>query len=179
VERAGRSAAVCLLLVPGTEGVRVLLIRRANRTGDPWSGHMALPGGFRSPADESLYVTALRETREEVAIDLERDAELLGCLSDVTPAVSDVTVRPFVFASEALPSIVLNHEVEAVAWTSLAAIERGDSPATFELSVGAASQRFPGFSVGGHVVWGMTYRVLMELVERIRRAFGESAAERG
>ena len=130
---------------------------------------MALPGGFRSPSDANLYATVVRETFEEVAIDLESDTEFLGCLSDVTPAIDDVTVRPFVFARERTPEIVTNHEVEAIDWTLVGAIARGDSPARFELSVGTVRRSFPGFSVGEHVVWGMTYRVLMDLVDRAGR----------
>src|SRR5688572_18573814 len=80
---AERTAAVSLLLVPAADGVEVLMIRRASREGDPWSQHMALPGGFRSPSDADLFATALRETREEVAVDLATDTEALGVLPDV------------------------------------------------------------------------------------------------
>ena len=170
---AEKTAAVSLLLVPAADGVEVLMIRRASREGDPWSQHMALPGGFRSPNDADLFATALRETREEVAIDLATDTEALGVLPDVNPAVGNLMVRPFVFARDARPPIALSSEVDAVAWANLGAIERNEAPAEFELWRGATRHRFPGFRVGANVVWGMTYRVLMDLIERAARAFSE------
>ncbi len=171
---AERTAAVSLLLVPAAaQGVEVLMIRRASRDGDPWSQHMALPGGFRNQSDADLFQTALRETREEVAVDLSRDSELLGVLPDVNPAVGNLMVRPFVFARDSRPSIELSSEVSAVAWANLGSIARNEAPAEFELRRGATLHRFPGFRVGENVVWGMTYRVLTELVERAARAFSE------
>jgi 8-oxo-dGTP pyrophosphatase MutT (NUDIX family) len=170
---AERAAAVSLLLVPAAEGVEVLMIRRASRVGDPWSQHMALPGGFRGPSDADLFATALRETREEVAVDLATDTEALGVLPDVNPAIGNLTVRPFVFARGARPPIALSSEVDAIAWVNLGAIERNEAPAEFELWRGATRHRFPGFRVGENVVWGMTYRVLMDLIERAARAFSE------
>ncbi len=134
-----------MLLVPAADGVEVLMIRRASREGDPWSQHMALPGGFRSPSDADLFATALRETREEVAIDLATDTEALGVLPDVNPAVGNLSVRPFVFARDARPRIELSSEVDAVAWANLGAIARNEAPAEFELWRGATSPlpRFP------------------------------------
>lgn len=177
-EPAGRTAAVCVLLVALADGVQVLLIQRARREGDPWSGHMAMPGGFRAPSDASLYATAVRETFEEVAIDLERDAELLGCLTDVSPALGDLVVRPFVFARDGLPEVVTNHEVQDVTWAPVAALARGDAPAFYEVKVGSSRRTYPGFRIGEQVVWGMTYRVLVELVERTRRTLAASDGPR-
>src|SRR6478752_6570976 len=70
-------AAVAAVLVPSPDAV--LLIRRAERAGDPWSGHMALPGGRREPEDADLVETARRETFEEVGLQLAR-SDLLGGL---------------------------------------------------------------------------------------------------
>jgi 8-oxo-dGTP pyrophosphatase MutT (NUDIX family) len=170
VTPASRHAAVSVLLVPSPGGVDVLLIRRAARADDPWSSHMALPGGFRSHHDDDLYGTALRETREEVGIDLSQHTHFLGCLPDVSPAARDVIVRPFVFAGARPPAIVTSREVEAVTWTDVGAIARNEFPATFELEIAGTRRNFPGFRVLEHVVWGMTYRVLMDLVGATARA---------
>lgn len=48
----------------------VLFIKRAGRRGDRWSGHIALPGGKRDPEDTDDLETAIRETREEIGLDL-------------------------------------------------------------------------------------------------------------
>ena len=61
-------AAVSLLLRPSGDGLKFLAIKRAESEGDPWSGHMALPGGRRDAEDEDLWVTAVRETWEETGL---------------------------------------------------------------------------------------------------------------
>ena len=48
----------------------VLFIKRAARVGDLWTGHVALPGGKRDPEDEDDRATAIRETSEEIGLDL-------------------------------------------------------------------------------------------------------------
>ena len=63
---SGGRAAVALVLRENAGDPEILLIRRAERKGDPWSGHMAFPGGREDARDESLLETALRETREEL-----------------------------------------------------------------------------------------------------------------
>src|SRR5204863_9089886 len=95
-----RPAAVSLVLVEGAEGAELLLIKRAERAGDPWSGQIALPGGRQDPGDADLLATAVRETREETGVDL-ATAERLGILDDLAPRTASlppVIVRPFVFA---------------------------------------------------------------------------------
>jgi 8-oxo-dGTP pyrophosphatase MutT (NUDIX family) len=139
---------------------------------------MSLPGGFRSRADDDLRATAVRETREEVGIDLARETTLLGCLPDVSPALADVVVRPFVFALERRPAIVTSQEVDGVAWADVGAIARNDFPATYEAQVGESRRSFPGFRVLEHVVWGMTYRVLMDLIAAAARAGSRVELER-
>ena len=71
-EPAHTRAAVAIVVREGTDGPQVLLIRRAEHPGDAWSGHMAFPGGREDPGDESLLATAIRETFEELALDLRR-----------------------------------------------------------------------------------------------------------
>ena len=92
-------AAVAVLLHDGTEGLEALFIHRAERAGDTWSGQIAFPGGRREPSDSDLRVTAIRETHEEIGVDL-ASAEPLGVLDDMyprTPVLPPVVVRPFVF----------------------------------------------------------------------------------
>jgi 8-oxo-dGTP pyrophosphatase MutT (NUDIX family) len=59
---------------------QVLFIKRATRKGDLWSGHVALPGGNLDPVDKSDEATAIRETVEEVGLDLTTDAISVGRL---------------------------------------------------------------------------------------------------
>src|SRR5207248_637661 len=94
-------AAVAIVLRDGVRGAEFVVIHRAHRRGDPWSGHMALPGGRQDAADSDLRATAVRETREEVGIDLARHGELLGTLDDLRAVGHgrplDLVITPFVY----------------------------------------------------------------------------------
>lgn len=166
-----RRAAVAALLADGDAGVELLLIRRAERPSDPWSGHMALPGGHLDPSDADLLATAVRETREELGVDLARDAELLGRLRDFQPIKTlDLSVTPFIFGTFGKPPVVPNIEVDLALWTPVAELASGATRFEHELSLGGQALRFPAFRVGPHVVWGLTYRVVDELLDQIARA---------
>ena len=77
------TAAVALVLREHASDLELLFIQRAKHPKDPWSGHMAFPGGRMDPGDPDGKGAARRETLEELALDLERDGELLGRLSDL------------------------------------------------------------------------------------------------
>lgn len=172
---AHRRAAIALVLLEQEEGLEVLLIERAHREGDPWSGHIALPGGHVEPSDADLAATAERETIEEVGLDLRRAGERLGQLSECSPVRGvPLTVRPYVYLLAERPELTLGDEVQRALWVPIAPLQRGERRAT-HLHVGAGQQvEFPAWDVGGHLVWGLTYRVLSELFSRFR---GLSAAE--
>jgi len=159
-----RRAAVAVVLAPseGAPGatLSVLLVRRSEREGDPWSGHMALPGGHAQPEDPDLLHTARRETLEEVGIDL-GDAELLGQLDDVSPMrSSDMAVRPFVFWAPTPHRITLSEEVAEVLWVPLDALASDALRATREVAVRGATLRVPAYVIEERVVWGMTFHLL-------------------
>jgi 8-oxo-dGTP pyrophosphatase MutT (NUDIX family) len=167
-DRARRWAAVAAILVPDPDAI--LLIRRAERSGDPWSGHMALPGGRRTPADHDLIDTAVRETAEEVGFELER-GQLIGQLDDVVPrtrVLPPVAVRPFVFRLDHRPAFRLNDEVAAAAWVPLSTLlsPEGHGRVTVQLHDGA--RVVPAYRFEQSVVWGMTERILNLLFAQLR-----------
>jgi 8-oxo-dGTP pyrophosphatase MutT (NUDIX family) len=157
-------AAVALLLVPAGPGLEALLIKRADHPGDPWSGQMALPGGRRDPGDSDLLVTATRETREEVGVELSPDG-LLGELDDLHPrtrTLPPVVVRPFVFGMASRPEIRTSREVALFLWAQLA--EFADRRNRTEVPI-PGHGNLPGISIGGHVVWGMTERIIRPFLD--------------
>ena len=110
-----KTAAVAAVVRDGAEGAEMLFIRRAENEHDPWSGQMAFPGGRQDPGDPSPLAAAIRETREELDLDLERGGVCLGRLSDVA-AVSrgrplSLVIIPFVFRIQGEPAFDPNHEV--------------------------------------------------------------------
>jgi 8-oxo-dGTP pyrophosphatase MutT (NUDIX family) len=168
---ASRRAAVAAILRPGSGATELLLIRRAEREGDPWSGHMALPGGHLEPGDADLLATAERETLEEVGLDL-RQHELLGAL-DEHPATArgrftGMVIAPFVFGLRGAAALHPNHEVAELLWAPLLPLARGDADVVKELEREGERIRFPGYGVGDHVVWGLTHRVLQSLFAALR-----------
>ena len=160
-------AAVAVIIAPDPDAV--LIVRRAQHEGDPWSGHMALPGGRAEPADPDLVATAIRETHEEVGIALER-VHLLGALDDVaprTPVLPPIMVRPYVFAVPSRPTLALNPEVASAEWLPLSTLR---DPATYQrvtVEAGGRSQQRDAFVTPHGVIWGMTERVLSGLLEKM------------
>src|SRR5216117_3509003 len=123
------AAAVAVILHDGDDGggggLEALFIHRAVRAGDTWSGQIAFPGGRREAGDMDLRATAIRETLEEVGVDL-TGAEQLGVLNDLhprTPVLPPVVVRPFVFALTERPSTVLSPEVQDAFWVPFRALQ--------------------------------------------------------
>lgn len=159
-------AAVALVLVADDRGdPELLLLKRAERAGDPWSGQMALPGGRRDRHDANLMQTARRETREETGIDLSR-VELLGELDDLhprTPVLPPVVVRPFVFALSRRPPIQLNEEAEVHLWIALGDLTGSATHAT--VRVRGEDLTVPAYQAGAHIVWGMTHRIIKSLID--------------
>jgi len=162
-------AAVALVLRPGDDGPELLLIRRAEREGDPWSGHMALPGGREQPEDADPAATAARETHEEVGIDLQAHGRLLGPLEPVWPQSSRaprILVRPFVFWAPGETATVPNHEVDEAVWVPVAELQEPGSVTEHLLEIeGVGPLRFPAFGTRGYVIWGLTHRILTTFLE--------------
>ena len=169
--KTGQRAAVAAILRDCPGGAELLLIRRAAREGDPWSGHMALPGGRQQPEDADIFQTAVRETLEEVGLDLSKEAALIGRL-DVIEAVSrmrrvGLTISPFVFAVEGEPELHTNVEVEEVLWTPLAPLFEGTASTSMHYDVDGSTLKLPAWDVRGRIVWGLTYRMLQGLFEAL------------
>lgn len=161
----GRQAAVAAILREAGHGTEVLFIKRAQRPGDLWSGHMAFPGGHRDATDRDLAATALRETFEEIGLDLARHGQPLGALDplDIQPlgARHRMLVAPYVFALDAgAPPLRLNGEVADVLWGSLPDMFHGRSATRRAMAVSGGVHDFPGYAVRDEVVWGLTYQML-------------------
>ncbi len=165
-------AAVAAIFRGGAASTELFFIQRAERERDPWSGHIAFPGGRRDASDATLLATAIRETREEVGIDLS-GAALLARLPDV-PAFTrtkrgTLIVTPYVFAvrEDVVPRP--NEEVAATLWVPFDKLALGEGKGTFKFTWDGKELDLPCFRLepGQRVLWGMTYRMLETLLEAL------------
>lgn len=161
-------AAVALIVRPGPRDIELLLIKRTVFPGDPWSGHMALPGGRQEPHDTDALATAVRETEEEVSIDLRTDGTLLGALDPTLPmsGAFRLVVSPFAFSVPPSTTAIPNHEAELALWVPINKLHH--PAATVEhihrLPDGS-TRRFPAFGYGDYTIWGLTHRILSHFFE--------------
>jgi 8-oxo-dGTP pyrophosphatase MutT (NUDIX family) len=164
-----RRAAVAMILRQAQPLPELLLIERARRAGDPWSGHMAFPGGRVDPRDPDLERAAEREVREEVGLDLGR-AERLGRLDDMEghhAAVPRLVISGFVYHLPEPTPLAPNHEVREAFWFPLAELRDPGRQVDYRVDRGGVGS-LPGILVGEpgrHVVWGLTYRFLEDFFE--------------
>ncbi|HUF75673.1 MAG TPA: CoA pyrophosphatase [Longimicrobiales bacterium] len=161
-------ASVALVL-RARDPLELLLIKRATSERDPWSGHMALPGGRRDDADGDLQATARRETLEETGVDLAGSGSPLGRLEDVTPSsprLPRLTISPFVFwVPPDVDARVASREIERVFWLPVDELRSPGAHGEVEIPLPGGSQRFPAFRVAGEHVWGLTYRILTRFLD--------------
>ncbi len=166
-----RWAAVALVLRMGAMGVpELLMIKRAEWDDDPWSGHVACPGGRVEPGDRDLAHTAMRETWEETGIDLERVGRLVGTLDDLsprTPVLPPIAIRPFVVLVPANVEVVQSSEVAAAFWVPLPALRERGAWGMGTVHVRGEPRDVSTFTHGSYTVWGLTERVLRQLLERM------------
>ena len=160
-------AAVAAVLRQRAAGPEILFIRRAKHPRDPWSGHMGWPGGRVDPEDPDPRATSVRETREELALDLERSGEYLGRLSTVSTHLPRFMgprgVAPYVFRlrPRARPRLRLNHEVDEAVYIPLRFFFDSSNRSSL---VWAGRGLYPCYRYEGRVVWGLTLKMLDELM---------------
>lgn len=158
-----RLAGVAVILAG--DDLQTLLIRRADRAGDPWSGQVAFPGGKMQEGDPSVTDTAVRETKEEVGVDLTR-AKFVGRMRQFRTHTGTMLVVPSVFTLPAEVSVNENAaEVASHAWVALEALGRPESKASYYVDAGGERLAFPAYRSGGLVIWGLTQRIISSLLE--------------
>jgi 8-oxo-dGTP pyrophosphatase MutT (NUDIX family) len=166
-------ASVALLVRPRTQGLEILLIERPRSDRDPWSGHMALPGGRRAGMEDALD-TAIREVLEEVGIDLAATGMLIGRLDDVRPNPEgpQIAVAPFVFAVPTDITLAPDPgEVAHTVWIPVAHLTDPTSAAEHLHPLPGGGRRpFPALTYQRHVIWGLTYRMLLQFLGIARSA---------
>ncbi|NNK48162.1 MAG: CoA pyrophosphatase [Gemmatimonadetes bacterium] len=166
-------AAVTLILRPsgGRGGPEGLFVRRAEVAGDPWSGHVALPGGRRDPDDADLLDTARRETREETGLRLERE-DYIGRLGEIHPLskrLPSICVTPFVAWMEADQAVRVNEELTGHVWVPVSALSDPAYRSTLVREPPAPRER-PAIDFEGDVIWGLTLGIVEDFLNVLAAA---------
>lgn len=164
-----RHAAVALVLLSGQAGLELLVIRRAQHEGDPWSGDLAFPGGKVDAEDGGPRQAAEREAREELGLELTA-AEFLGQLDDILGDFLPVLISCFVYHLPAPQPLRCNHEVREVHWLPLTTVADRSrwGEATFgERSQNRAHPVIDLLGPGHPLLWGITYRLLTQFLHRL------------
>lgn len=166
-----KRAAVAIILQLRDGELCVLMIRRAQRDGDPWSGQMAFPGGRMEAQDRNGRATAIRETEEEIGLRLGKRERLLGRLSELNATRralrAGLVVTPYVFHLERKVHFYPNHEVEEVVWVPLEFLMDTGNRSEMTWRRGAISLRMPCYDFDGKRIWGLSLRMLDELMDLV------------
>lgn len=167
------SEAAVLLALRTVDPLELLLIQRAEKEGDPWSGHMALPGGRREPSDRGLLETALRETHEETAIVVPPTA-VLGALDEVRPSYRrrfSILIAPFVaFVPPTTRAVPSPAEVDTALWVPLPHLASESAVDEILIELEEGSTAFPALSYQDYVIWGLTHRIITGFMDIAREA---------
>lgn len=159
-----RHAAVAVVVTSEAEPA-LLFVKREERIDDPWSGHMAFPGGFGSEG-ETASEAAERETEEETGLPLARLGERLGVLDDVFPRsvhLPRVVVTPVVFLIEGRPPVQALAEVERALWIPVAEVFAAANRRPLELDLPLGRMAFDSIVIGDITIWGLTERILLQI----------------
>lgn len=150
------------------EGLALLYLLRAQRVGDPWSGHLSFPGGKIDASDKDPRETAVRETREETSLDL-TGADFVCRLDDQATHLSKVHVAGFVFrlANGPEPSLSINREIQRAFWVPLSDLMDGHRYVTAVVAGEWGKRKVPAIDLlgaEGPVLWGLTYRFTAQVL---------------
>jgi len=162
-----RAAVTLILRSPAASATdpEVLFVRRARVPGDPWSGHVALPGGRRDPEDVDLLDTARRETLEETGLRLERE-DHLGRLGEIHPRsrhLPSICVTPFVAWLASDQDVHVNHELTGHVWIPISALSDPEYRSTLVRETPSARE-YPAIDYEGDVIWGLTFEMVEDFL---------------
>ena len=165
--RTRASVALILRELPGD--LEILFIERATDERDPWSGHLAFPGGKVEPGEQARQA-AERETQEEIGLDLGAE-RFLGRMSDIIGANLPVRVSCFAYGVvSAAVKPVVSPEVRDVFWVRLSDILRPELHQIATVGFSGSSLKVPSIVLPRSdkpVLWGLTYRLVMQFLEII------------
>ena len=166
-------AAVAIILRESEQGPQVLMVKRADRKGDPWSGDMAFPGGKHDLEDTNSLATARRETFEEIGLDISASRLYVGRLSELTSLSHGLNrlmvITPHVFILEDEALFNMNHEVKEVIWIPLEFFLLKSNRTKFTWQSGILKLNVSCYFYQQFKVWGLSLTMLDRLLHIIEK----------
>ncbi len=166
-----RQAAVTILLRENNRAAELLMIKRAEHPHDPWSGHLALPGGRADATDAHLIATAARETWEEVGINLTIEEHFVGRLETLLPGnprLPQIEITPLIAVAPTEVSLQLSEEVAAAFWWPVRALQESGLSEVYRFRHGDAILKYPAYPSSHGAIWGITQRILTEFLSLLK-----------
>ena len=161
----GRTDAAVLLPLYGWPDRPGLVFTKRRTDLRRHAGEISFPGGRQDETDEDLRFTALRESHEEIGLD-PAAVELVGALPPVGTFVTSYRVHPFVgLIDEGLRFEPNPQEVAAILALRLDALR--DGYGMRRLVRRGVPIRTPTYTVGEHMIWGATARILADFLSRL------------
>jgi 8-oxo-dGTP pyrophosphatase MutT (NUDIX family) len=165
-----RQAAVTILLRKSREDMELLILKRAEHPDDPWSGHLALPGGRADHEDGHLAQTAIRETWEETGLKLSLEENYLGRLETLTPGnprLPRIEITPFIAAIKNISDIrlQLNAEATAATWVSVQRMQASGRDTHYRITRDNIEYKWPAFTSDLGLIWGITERIISSFLK--------------
>ena len=172
-----------MILRERQDEAEILMIKRAEHQGDPWSGHMAFPGGRMEPEDRHGLDVAMRETREEIGLSLSDGEPCIGRLSELMTHFQlkrrPMIVSPYLFRLERQVEFELNHEVAEVIWVPLSFLCDRDNREIMHWQRGNVPIPLPCYYYRGRRIWGLSLMMLDELLDLLPGGAAAATAGRG
>ncbi len=160
-------AQAAVAIIELTSERQFLLLRRNNNPNDHWSGHYAFPGGRADKRDDTLFTTAIRETKEETGLQLQQQ-DLVETLM-IAPAGRSrkvpVPVQPFHFQLKEKPTLFLQkEEIQAAFWIDIDDFCKPEGHAMREMLPERLPGRlYPSWPIDDYYLWGFTYDLVVSV----------------
>ena len=157
-ELDGNELASVLIIIYG-ESPFVIMTKKASNL-KVHAGEIAFPGGKWCEKDQDLLETAIRETKEELCLDVPKE-NVIGQLDNVITLNSKYRITPFIAILDTVPSLTANSEVESILHIPLTSfLNTMDED---DLTEHRSIQEMYTFTFEKYNVWGASARMLKQI----------------
>jgi len=154
----GNELASVLIIIYG-ESPFVIMTKKASNL-KVHAGEIAFPGGKWCEKDQDLLETAIRETKEELCLEVSKE-QVVGQLDSVITLNSKYKITPFIAILDTIPSLKTNSEVESILHIPL--ISFLNTMADDNLPEHRSIKEMHTFSFEKYHVWGASARMLRQI----------------